>query len=233
MPKNKVADAGAQSPVTVAGIGASAGGIEALRQFFDAVPDDLHQGATSLQSGGNGLGIGLTLAKSLVEMHGGTITAASAGVDLGTEFRVELPVTDAVDAAAAARAAPISPAPRRRVLIVDDNQDAAQSLCLLLQMLGEHEVRIALNGAQALAIAAELRPEIVLLDLMMPGMDGFEVAARMRREPWGRDIRLVALTGWGQEDHRRRTREAGFDRHLTKPADVVALEDVLCAPLAD
>jgi two-component system CheB/CheR fusion protein len=184
-----------------------------------------YQGGDERQSGG--LGIGLTLARSLVELHGGSIDVASEGEGRGSEFTVRLPISRAA-LPRSPRAAP-SPAPtgRRRVLIVDDNVDAAETLRELMTVLGAHDVRTASSGEQGLRIAADVKPEIVLLDLKMPEMDGYEVARRIRQEPWGRHVMLVALTGWGQDEHRRRTREAGFDRHLTKPAALAELQSVL------
>ncbi len=116
------------------------------------------------------------------------------------------------------------------MLIVDDNTDAARTLGMLVETLGHNEVHVANNGSDALRIAEERRPDIVLLDLKMPGMDGYEVARRLRSESWGRDLTLVAVTGWTLEDHKRRSRDAGFDRHLTKPADVAALAALLSSP---
>ena len=154
--------------------------------------------------------------------------ASSAGSNRGSEFKVRLPIADrpaVVDASE-------EPAARttlggHRVLIVDDNADAAKTLGMLVETLGQNEVHVANNGSDALRIAQEHRPDIVLLDLKMPGMDGYEVARRLRSESWGRDLTLVAVTGWALEDHKRRSRDAGFDRHLTKPADVAALAAVL------
>ena len=170
-----------------------------------------------------GIGIGLTLARALVQLHGGTITAHSAGRDSGSRFVVCLP-----------RIAP-RPQPRpardsgrktgRRVLIVDDNVDLATSQASLLRHLG-HEVEVAYDGQAALDKAREFRPEVVFVDLGMPGMDGFEVARRLRASE-GERVKIVAQTGWGQEEDRRRTREAGFDEHLAKPVDMAALQEVL------
>jgi two-component system CheB/CheR fusion protein len=172
-----------------------------------------------------GLGIGLSLARRIVEMHGGSIVAASEGDNRGSEFTVCLPLalgpmagTESVDADKAAY--------RRRVLIVDDNRDAADSLGMLLGTLGS-DVRIAHDGASALGIFAEWRPEMVFLDLGMPGMSGFEVIRRMRGDAAYGGTRVVALTGWSQEDDRRRTTAAGFDGHLVKPVDVAQLHDVM------
>jgi signal transduction histidine kinase/chemotaxis methyl-accepting protein methylase/CheY-like chemotaxis protein len=187
------------------------------------------QGDDPRQPENSGLGLGLPLAKSLVEMHGGRITASSRGIDHGSEFEVVLPAVGgapAVSPAPSSRDADIRP-DRRRVLIVDDNADAAITLGMLIGHLGGHEVRTATSGAEALVAGAELEPEVVLLDLMMPGMDGYELARRIRQQPWGERAYVVALTGWGQEEHRRRTQEAGFDEHLTKPAEKEALQAVL------
>ena len=179
-----------------------------------------------------GLGIGLTLARSLVELHGGTLEARSAGLGKGSEFIVRLPSLAQDEERSADRPgdepARGRPAPGLRLLVVDDNQDAAESLAALLGFLG-HEVRVAHDGASALATAAGYRPRLVFLDLGMPGMDGFEVARRMRRLPGLEDTVLVALTGWGQRDDRRRTEQAGFDHHFVKPVELDTLEALLRA----
>jgi CheY-like chemotaxis protein len=175
-----------------------------------------------------GLGIGLTLAKKLVEMHSGSIDAESAGLDCGSTFTVQLPLSrNARKNASPAQAAVANSEQAHRILIVDDNTDAAEAMCMLLTSVGQGEVKTAFSGEQALQLGAHLCPDVVLLDLGMPGMDGYEVARRIRQEPWGRDLLLVALTGWGQDQHRHRTKEAGFDRHLTKPAELDALLSVL------
>jgi CheY-like chemotaxis protein len=169
----------------------------------------------------------------LVELHGGSVLAESAGVAQGSRFTVRLPIASGTpDAAIAADcvASDATAAPRthkaRRVLVADDNRDAADSLALLLQIDG-HDVRVAHGGSAALALAQAFRPEVALLDIGMPDLNGYEVARALRREPWGKDVYLIALTGWGQEEDRRRSREAGFDRHLTKPADPDELKAVL------
>jgi two-component system CheB/CheR fusion protein len=176
-----------------------------------------------------GLGIGLTLAKKLVEMHGGIIRVESAGAGMGSTFTVRLPLAQGEVAATTREAQDeVSESARRhRVLIVDDNTDAAETLRLLMKSLGGGEVRTASNGPDALEAAATLHPDVVLLDLSMPGMDGYELARRIRAESWGKRAFLVALTGWGQDQHRRRSHEAGFDRHMIKPADAEALRGVL------
>ncbi len=175
-----------------------------------------------------GLGIGLTLVKSLVELHGGTVQAFSEGPGKGSEFIVHLPLaarTPTTDETAL-EDGPSQHLPPRRILVVDDNRDAAESLGMLLRLLGA-EVQIAYNGPEALAALDGFRPDVVLLDIGMPGMDGYEVARQIRERPELHGVMLIALTGWGQEEARRRSRMAGFDYHLIKPADVSALETLL------
>ncbi len=173
-----------------------------------------------------GLGIGLTLVKSLVEMHGGNVWAHSDGPGRGSEFVVRLPLSSARAAEhpdAIEEAGRVSP---RRVLVVDDNHDAAESMGILLKLLGA-DVQVAYGGSDALEVIGAYQPAVVLLDIGMPGMDGHEVARRIRQQPQFRDVMLIALTGWGQEEDRRRSQTAGFDYHLTKPADVEALQKLL------
>ena len=174
-----------------------------------------------------GLGIGLTLARALVEMHAGTIGVASEGARRGSVFTVRLPLA-AQAPAQAARPAHRAPAATGKgpVLVVDDNKDAADSLASLLAMLGA-DVRVAHSGAQALDTLQSYRPSVVFLDLGMPEMDGYEVARRIRARGDAGGMRLVALTGWGQERDRKLTKAAGFDEHLIKPADLAALQAVL------
>jgi PAS domain S-box-containing protein len=166
-----------------------------------------------------GLGIGLTLVKSLVEMHGGTITARSDGPQRGSEFSIQLPTLSEGSVLQNAPSTPdaIPRSHQRRVLVVDDNTSAAEVLGMLVKMLG-NEVRIACNGEQAVEQAAEFRPHLILMDLGMPIVDGYEAARRIRQQTWGKEIMLVALTGWGQDEDKRRTKQAGFDDHLVKPA---------------
>jgi CheY-like chemotaxis protein len=177
-----------------------------------------------------GLGLGLNLVRSLVELHGGTITASSEGPGTGSEFVVRLPAPRA----SVGRAVPIAaqapeaegPPPRRRILIVDDNVDAAVVMARMLSRSYGQEVGVAHDGPGALEAARRLGPEVVLLDIGLPGLDGHEVARRLRAGPGGDRMLLVALTGWGQEEDRRRSQEAGFDRHLVKPVepeDIVGL----------
>ena len=170
----------------------------------------------------SGLGIGLALVRRLVEMHGGTVAAHSEGAGRGSEFVIRLPLTRETalseDQPPAGHPVTAAPAIPRRILIADDNVDALDSTARLLEHSG-HEVFSATDGAQALQAAERHLPEIVLLDIGMPVLDGYEVARRIRAAPWGRGLTLVAITGWGQETDRRRSREAGFDSHLVKPVD--------------
>jgi PAS domain S-box-containing protein len=176
-----------------------------------------------------GLGIGLTLARTLVQLHGGTIEAFSDGAGKGCQFLVRLPLAPDLPETKGPEQIPAhdgSPAALKRVLVVDDNRDAADSLGMLLEFLGA-DVRVVHDGPGALEAIATFQPAVVLLDLGMPGMSGLEVARRMREDPRLADTKLVALTGWGQREDRRRTHEAGFDYHLVKPADVGTLRSIL------
>ncbi len=175
------------------------------------------EGAESRSEGG--LGIGLALVKGLAELHGGTVEVHSAGLGHGSEFIVRVPLSADQSAALqlANDPAPVSPE-RCRVLIADDNHDAADSLALLLELSG-HEVRVAHLGHTALSLAQTFRPNVALLDIGMPDLSGYEVARALRHEPWATNLQLIALTGWGQDDDRRRALEAGFDHHMTKPID--------------
>jgi CheY-like chemotaxis protein len=177
-----------------------------------------------------GLGIGLALVKRLLGLHGGSISVHSAGVGQGTEFTIRLPAaldepalaqTPAAgfEAAAAVDTSAADPAPRRRILLVDDNHDALESLATLLSLSG-HDVRTAADGFLALDAAPAFAPEVAVLDIGMPGLDGYELARRMRAQPWGKSMALIALTGWGQETDRQRSRAAGFDSHWVKPLDI-------------
>jgi signal transduction histidine kinase len=185
----------------------------------------------------SGLGIGLALVQRLVEMHGGSVTAHSDGPGRGSEFVIRLPLfirdrvgTDQQTNTLSALEQSIMnegvSRTQRRILVADDNNDALESLATLLQLSG-HEVYTAANGASALESAEQHRPEVALLDIGMPKLDGYEVARRIRAQPWGARITLVALTGWGQDSDRRRSQEAGFDSHLVKPLDLDKLTDLL------
>lgn len=181
-----------------------------------------------------GLGIGLTLVRSLVEMHGGEVHLKSEGADEGSEFIVRLPLcvetARAGDSAAPRIASTVLT--RQRVLVVDDNRDAATSMGLLLKILGA-DVEVANSGPEALSAIETYHPAVVLLDLGMPEMDGYEVARRIRERREFDDITLIALTGWGQDEDRRRAHEAGFDHHLVKPADIRSLQELLSSRQSD
>jgi signal transduction histidine kinase/ActR/RegA family two-component response regulator len=186
----------------------------------------------SLERAQGGLGIGLTLVKRLVEMHGGSVHAHSAGPGQGSEFIVRLPESRGSPVAAGSSApraeAPSGAAARQRILVADDNRDAADSLAVMLRM-GGHEVRTAYDGEQALDLAQAFRPRLALLDIGMPKVNGYETARRLRETAHGRDIVLIALTGWGQPDDKQRSRLAGFDHHLVKPVDPTALDRLLAS----
>jgi signal transduction histidine kinase/DNA-binding response OmpR family regulator len=194
---------------------------EALPRLFQM----FHRGSESNRRNPSGLGIGLSLARGLAEMHGGTITVKSGGPGQGSEFTVRLPLAASQPAPAAERSADDA-LPPRRILVVDDNRDAGDSLGLLLEVLGA-EVRVARDGAEALEAYGAYDPSVVLLDIGMPGMDGYEVARRIRARSPGPRPTIVALTGWGQDSDRREAREAGFDHHLVKPAEIGALKELL------
>jgi PAS domain S-box-containing protein len=165
-----------------------------------------------------GLGIGLALAQQLVQMHGGDITVDSPGEGGGSVFTVVLPLTAAPPRPPQSTVADPPPGPGRRILIVDDNVDAAESLAINLQLQG-HETRTVFDGETALQAAREFLPEVVLLDIGLPGQDGYAVCRQLRAQPLGHDVAIIALTGWGQDEDRRRTSLAGFDHHLVKPVD--------------
>jgi CheY-like chemotaxis protein len=209
--------------ITDEGAGISA---EMLPQVFDLFTRNSHGNRDAHM----GLGVGMTLAKRLVELHGGRISVHSDGPGRGSSFIVQLnllqvPALRVVPI----EADPIAATPGRhgaRVLIVDDNHDGAQGLAMMLDLEG-HEVRTAVDGLEALALAEEFKPHVVLLDIGMPGIDGYETARRLRARPWARSVLLCAQTGWGQEDDKRRARSAGFDRHLVKPVDPEDLNRIL------
>jgi CheY-like chemotaxis protein len=205
------------------GIGIAPEAMPRIFELFTQIPSE--RTATT-----GGLGIGLALVRALVELHGGEISATSDGIDRGSEFTVRLPLfveeANVIHASNGQDKGEHSLQVRRNILIADDNQDALESLALMLRLEG-HEVHCASDGEEALALAGQRRPEIVVLDVGMPKLDGCEVARRIRAESWGRDAVLVALTGWGQDADRRRSREAGFDMHLVKPVDPATICDML------
>lgn len=200
---------------------------EALPHIFEMFA----QADTSVARSHGGLGIGLTLVKSLVEMHQGTVEVRSAGLGQGSEFVVRVPRVAEKSPEAAEQAGETETSqepPSLRILVVDDNRDSAESLGTLLDVMG-NQVRTANDGPASLEEARSFRPHVILLDIGMPGMSGYEVAQRIREHPELRKATLVAVTGWGQDEDRRRSREAGFDHHLTKPVELAALERLLAS----
>ena len=198
------------------------------------------QGHRTEEQGRGGLGVGLSLVRSLVHMHGGTVQAHSAGPGLGSEFVVRLPLADAslaeeshhgttIHGSEGEMVSPAVASHPRRVLVVDDSTDQADTLGLLLELMG-HEVRVAYAGATALEIAASFEPDVALVDIGLPDFSGYELARRLRAEPRFEDMLLIAQTGWGQKKDRRRSKDAGFDHHLVKPVDADSLEQLLSAP---
>jgi PAS domain S-box-containing protein len=208
--------------VSDSGIGIPADKLEQVFDMFAQINDSSEYGHT-------GLGIGLTLVKRLVEMHGGSVEASSAGHNLGTTFQIRLPVMP--EAPTTKNGEPdancVSPlGAKRRVLVVDDNVDALTSLSRIVSLMG-NDVRRARDGLEALDVAREFQPDVVLMDLGMPRLNGYDAVRQMRQEPWSRDVTMVATTGWGQDEDKRRTAEAGFDRHLVKPINIAALREIL------
>jgi PAS domain S-box-containing protein len=213
--------------VTDNGVGIPAAMLPQVFQMFTQVD-------RSLEKARGGLGIGLNLVKRLVEMHGGTVEARSGGRGQGSEFIVRLPLAEPMEStgegAAPADAAGdwegLTGVRPRRVLVTDDNVDAATSLAMMLELMG-NEIRVAHNGLEAIAAAEDFRPDVILLDIGMPRLNGYDACRRIREQPWGRGAFIVALTGWGQEEDKRRSREAGFDHHLVKPVDPALLGRLL------
>jgi CheY-like chemotaxis protein len=204
------------------GVGLAAGMLPHIFEIF-------WQASPALERSHGGLGVGLSLARGIVELHGGRIEARSQGLGHGSEFIVHLPVVnDPAQTLPVRPDEPLRGGKVRRVLIVDDVKDNADSLAALLKTLG-HDVHVVYGGAAAIQVASKLRPDAVLLDIGMPDIDGLEVCTYLRRQPWGQSMLIVALTGWGQESDRARTEEAGFDHHLIKPAELSALTKLLHA----
>jgi signal transduction histidine kinase len=200
------------------GIGIDERQLPRLFQMFSQV-------TPALERARGGLGIGLALVRGLVERHGGTVEAKSEGAGRGAEFIVRLPASEAPAGADAAHARAVS-ASAKRILLVDDNHDAADSLAALLRSSG-HDVCVAYDGEQALRAAPDFRPDALILDIGMPGMNGYDVACHARNTEWGRGAKLIALTGWGQQRDKALAAQAGFDHHLTKPVDGALIEAVL------
>lgn len=202
-------------------------GIGIAPAMLDQVFELFIQADRAHQSSHGGLGIGLSLARQLVTLHGGSITASSEGVGQGCEFVIRLPVSAERMTAATDRTPDMAGAlSRHRVLVADDNVDVLESLATLLEIMG-HDVRTARDGLEAVAVAAVFQPELILLDLGMPKLDGYAACQRLRAEPAGQHAVIVALSGWGQDRHKEATRAAGFDRHLVKPVSLGELQDLL------
>lgn len=197
---------------------------EVLPHIFDP----FYRGERAAVHAQTGLGLGLTLVRQLVALHGGTIEAHSEGLDRGSEFSVRLPVVQELPPPARTPAVRAAPASGLRIMVVDDDPDVAQSFALLLRTMG-HEVEAVSDGASALARAETFRPHVMFIDLVLPGIDGYELAASLRADPAAAGIRLVALTGYVQEEVRRRALAVGFDEHLPKPATVEAVEQLLAS----
>jgi PAS domain S-box-containing protein len=204
-------------------------GIGIPREMLGHVFDMFTQIDPSLERAQGGLGIGLTLVKRLVEMHGGAIDAQSEGPGRGSEFVVRLPIAPPRNGAPQPAPAVVdADPPRRKILVVDDNRDSAKSLAMLLKLRG-HEVHTAFDGMEAFTAAESVQPEVVLLDIGLPKLNGYEVARKIREQPWGESIVLVALTGWGQDEDRRKSKEAGFDHHFVKPVEQSVLNSYLAS----
>jgi len=213
---------GAEIVVTVSdnGMGIPADMLSKVFEMFTQVERSLEQSQ-------GGLGIGLTLVKRLVELHGGSVEARSDGVGRGAQFVVRLPAeSGAAPAAELPVQAPLAQDRRHRIMVADDNRDAADTLAGMLKLFG-HEVCIAYDGQEAVEMAERFQPDLALLDIGMPRLNGYDAARRIRSQPRGHEIRIVALTGWGQPEDKRRSQSAGFDEHLVKPVDPATLGRLL------
>jgi CheY-like chemotaxis protein len=202
------------------GIGIAADQLDRIFEIFTQVD-------TSPARTQTGLGLGLSLVKDLVELHGGHVEARSEGLDKGSEFIVRLPtIAEPAEPAEPGPAAPVALLSGHRVLVVDDNVDAADSLAVVLKLAG-NEVHTRYDGIEAVSAAAELQPDVVLLDIGMPGLDGYEACRRIRGQDRGSSRVVIALTGWGQVEDRMRSDEAGFDAHVVKPVRPETLMDLI------
>jgi PAS domain S-box-containing protein len=206
-------------------------GIGIPSHLLPSVFDMFTQVDRNLERSQGGLGIGLSIVKRLVEMHGGSVEARSDGKGRGSEFMVRLPIVLSVALPPTTVETPARSSSRRRVLVVDDNRDAASSLAMLLRLMG-NEVKTAFDGLEALEVATTFRPDLILLDIGMPKMNGYETAEQIRNRPWGQQIVLAALTGWGQDEDRRKSHDAGFDVHLVKPVQIETLQELLASTRA-
>ncbi len=198
---------------------------ETIARIFDMFA----QADGSLERAHGGLGVGLTLVKALIEMHGGTISASSAGLNAGSEFAVRLPLAEGNDVSAVETPAQAADAPAGgglRILIVEDNEALAQTTGWMIEMLG-HDYKLAHNGPDAIDLARTYRPDVVMMDIGLPGMNGYDLCAAMKQEPHLQNTVFIAQTGWGQDEHRQRAKEAGFDHHLVKPVYLELLQETL------
>lgn len=222
----ELADEDAVLRVRDNGIGLAADQLEVIFELFVQIDN-------SLARAQGGLGLGLTLVRRLVEMHGGRVEAHSEGLDRGSEFKVRLPTLHKREKSMTTENQnTTAKAPGYRILVIDDNQDSAVTLTMLLKIKG-HDVQTRYGGRSGLEAAESLRPEVIILDIGMPEMDGYETCRQLRQRPWGKEIVVVALTGYGQEEDKRRTREAGFDGHLVKPVDMAELTQLLVTLLPE
>lgn len=203
-------------------------GIGIPPHMLEPIFDMFLQVDQSLERSQSGLGIGLTLAKRLVELHGGNIKALSEGLGKGSEFIVRLPITIDQIAPPATMSSAKETSPGARILIVDDNRDSAKSLAEVLTLSG-NETFVVHDGEEAVAAAEQQRPDVILLDIGLPKLNGFDACRRIRENPWADGVLIIALTGWGQEEYRRKSAEAGFDRHLVKPVDLGKLMTLLAS----
>lgn len=207
------------------GIGLS---VEMLPRIFDM----FSQVDASIERAQGGMGIGLALVKNLVELHGGSVSVASAGAGHGSEFTVRLPLASAPEDTQSTASQKDNPFPvkegdGKRVLVVDDNENAAKTMGWMLELMFGHHVRLAHDGPSAIATAKSFLPDLVLLDIGLPGMNGYEICHAMRQEPSLKNTVIVAQTGWGQAEHRQRSKNAGFNSHLVKPVTVDMLQRLL------
>jgi CheY-like chemotaxis protein/anti-sigma regulatory factor (Ser/Thr protein kinase) len=198
---------------------------ETLPRIFDLFA----QGERTLARSEGGLGVGLTIVKKVVELHGGSVSARSEGPNRGSEFVVRLPAAEGPSVAESVPATPTARKQGSRILVVDDNKDLARALARLLTLLG-HEVEVAHDGPEGIEAARTSRPEVILLDIGLPNLDGYFVARALRHEVGLTDALIIAISGYGQEEDRRRSREAGIDHHLTKPVDLKTIAELIAQP---
>jgi CheY-like chemotaxis protein len=208
------------------GLGIPAESLPGIFQMFSQVDRNMERAQ-------GGLGIGLSLVRRLVEMHGGTVEAHSDGPGQGSEFTVRLPVPKSIQQTVTLQGDEGEESPgaaaRRRILVVDDNRDSAMTLGMMLKLMG-NEIQTAHDGLAAVEAAEQFRPDMILLDIGIPKLNGYDACRRIREQPWSRGMEIVALTGWGQEEDRRRSKEAGFDDHLVKPVELAILQKLLAKP---